>query len=118
LWSFPLAGPGVIKRAEGPTGGIFPGALVAGLPGLQLFDSLAVDAEGNICVATLVNGGITSISPDGSKIVHYAAPDLLTTNICFGGRDMTDAYLTLSSTGKLVKAKWPTAGLKLNFLNT
>jgi gluconolactonase len=117
LWAFPLAAPGEIKRAEGPTGGIFPGRLVAGLPGLQLFDSLAVDGEGNICVATLVNGGITSISPDGQKITHYAAPDILTTNICFGGSDMTTAYLTLSSTGKLVRAQWPVAGLKLNFLN-
>ncbi len=117
LWAFPLAGPGEVRRADGPTGGVFPGQLVAGLPGLQLFDSLAVDGEGNICVATLVNGGITSISPDGAKITHYAAPDLLTTNICFGGADMTTAYLTLSSTGKLVKARWPTAGLKLNFLN-
>jgi len=117
LWGFDLAAPGQIKRPDGPLGGIFPGRVIAGLPGLQLFDSLAVDGEGNICVATLVNGGITSISPDGGRIEHFSAPDLLTTNICFGGADMTDAYVTLSSTGKLVKAKWPRAGLKLNFLN-
>lgn len=118
LWAFDLAGPGQLKKASGAVGGVFPGRLVAGLPGLQLFDSLAVDAEGNICVATLVNGGITSIAPDGGRIEHFAFPDLLTTNICFGGADMTDAYITLSSTGRLVKAKWPKPGLKLNFLNT
>ena len=30
-----------------------------GFPGFQLLDSLAVDADGNVCVATLVNGGVT-----------------------------------------------------------
>jgi len=117
LWAFPLASPGVVKREGGPVGGVFPGRLVAGLAGLQLFDSLAVDVEGNICVATIVNGGITSISPDGSKIVHTPFADFLTTNICFGGHDLTDAYVTLSSSGKLVKTKWPHPGLALNFLN-
>ena len=29
--------------------------------------------------------------------------------------DMRDAYITLSGTGKLVKARWPRPGLKLNF---
>ena len=41
-------------------------------PGFQLFDSLAVDGAGNVCVATLVNGGITVISPDGGSIEHVA----------------------------------------------
>lgn len=92
-------------------------SLVAGLPGYQLFDSLAVDAEGNVCVATLVNGGITSISPDGSRIEHFATDDPLTTNICFGGEDLHTAYITLSSSGRLVKAEWARPGLPLNFLN-
>ena len=38
------------------------GTLLAGLPGFQLLDSLAVDGDGNVCVATLVNGGITVLS--------------------------------------------------------
>jgi gluconolactonase len=29
---------------------------------------------------------------------------------------MRDAYITLSGTGKLVKARWPRPGLKLNFM--
>ena len=72
------------------------GELVAGLPGYQLFDSLAVDAEGNICVATLFNGGITVISPDGKSIEHVPMPDVYTTNLCFGGKDLRTAYVTLS----------------------
>jgi gluconolactonase len=67
-----------------------------------------------VCSATILNGGITVFSPDGT-FEHVAFPDVLTTNICFGGADMRDAYITLSGTGRLVKARWPRPGLKLNF---
>ena len=68
-----------------------------------------------MCVGTIVNGGITSISPDGSKIEHTAFPDPLVTNICFGGAELRTAYVTLSGTGRLVTCEWPTAGLPLCF---
>jgi gluconolactonase len=73
-----------------------------------------VEVNGNVCSATLLNGGITIFAPDGA-FEHVALPDPLTTNICFGGADMRDAYITLSGTGKLVKVRWPRPGLKLNF---
>lgn len=110
LWSYALAAPG--QLGEQPP--FQPGAVVANLPGYQLVDSLAVEAGGKVCVATIINGGITAIDPDGS-IEHFAFPDLITTNICFGGADMRDAWITCSSTGKLYKARWPRPGLKLNF---
>lgn len=83
-----------------------------------MFDSLAVDGDGNICVATLLNGGITVHSPDGQGVKFVAMDDRLTTNICFGGEDLKTAFITLSSTGKLVCCEWETSGLPLNFLNT
>ena len=61
----------------------------------------------------VINGGITAFDPNGGT-EHFPFPDLITTNICFGGRDMKTAYITLSWTGKLVAVDWPTAGLKLN----
>jgi len=85
--------------------------VLCGLPGYQLLDSLAVDGSGWICVATLVNGGITAISPDGSQVEHHATGDLITTNVCFGGEDLRTAYVTLSSTGRLVSMEWPRLGL-------
>ena len=88
------------------------------MPGYQLFDSLAVDGEGNVCVATLVNGGITVIAPSGEVLQHIAVDDRITTNICFGGPDLKTAYITLSGTGRLVKMDWPRGGAKLNYLNT
>jgi len=106
-----LSGPGEIRPHASPN----RGHLLVGLPGLQLLDSLAVDAVGNVCVATLVNGGITIISPDGSTTRHVPMPDPLTTNLCFGGADLQTAFITLSGTGKLVAMRWPTPGLRLAF---
>jgi gluconolactonase len=113
VWAWDLSGPGQIAGGVGfgPGGG----SLLAGLPGFQLFDSLAVDGAGNVCVATLVNGGITVISPDGLSIEHVAMPDVITTNICFGGPDLRTAYITLSGTGRLVAMQWPRPGLKLSY---
>ncbi len=88
-------------------------AVLYGLPGYQLLDSLAVDGEGWVCVATLVNGGITAISPDGSEVEFYETADPITTNICFGGDDLRTAYVTCSSSGRLVSFPWPRPGLRL-----
>lgn len=112
LFAWDLAGAGKIHPNPASANGSY---LVAGLPGMQLFDSLAVDAFGNICVATLINGGITIISPTGDSTEHIPMPDPFTTNICFGGNDHRTAYITLSGTGKLVATQWPTAGLKLAY---
>ncbi len=112
VFAWNLSAPGQVEPNPLSTNG---GTLLAGLPGMQLLDSLAIDAEGNVCVATLVNGGITVISPDGQSIEHIAMPDLLTTNICFGGAELRTAFITLSATGRLVATEWATAGLKLAF---
>ena len=111
LWAFEVSGPGEVVQS--PIGGP-AGRCVAVQPYHCFFDSLAVQANGDVCVATILNGGITTITPAGVS-THTPLPDLITTNICFGGADMRDAYITLSSTGKLIKARWPEPGLKLNF---
>jgi gluconolactonase len=108
-WDVPE--PGTVPPAPFGNGG----ALLAGLEGMQLFDSLAVDGEGWVCVATLVNGGITSISPDGATIEHTPTGDPLTTNICFGGPDLRTAFITLSAFGRLGSMPWPRVGLKLPY---
>jgi gluconolactonase len=79
------------------------------------FDSLAVEASGNICVATLMTGGISVISPAGELVEFVPMPDRMTTNICFGGPELRTAFITLSLTGKLVATPWARPGLKLNF---
>jgi gluconolactonase len=110
LWAFDVAETGVLAPGQG----FAPGRVVCNLPDYQLLDSLAVEAGGKVCVATIINGGITAFDPSGTT-EHYPVPDLVVTNICFGGADMTTAWITASSTGKLYRAKWPRPGLKLNF---
>ena len=110
LWAFDVEAPGVL----GPPAGFAAGHAVHNLQGVQFLDSLAVEAGGKVCVATIRNGGITAFDPDGT-VEHYPVPDFITTNICFGGPDMKTAWITASSTGKLYKTTWPRPGLKLNF---
>jgi gluconolactonase len=112
----PILKPGVLGKQPWPSP--HGGRLVADPGGrYQRFDSLAVEADGNICVATLIHGGITVISPDGAAIEHLPMPDLYTTNICFGGPDLRTAYITLSNSGRLVALDWPRPGLPLHHLN-
>ena len=115
LWAFPLAEPGVLKRARAdrPDGG----RLLQGRNSYFLFDSLAVDVEGGVCVATLIEGGITTLSPQNKAPSFVPMADPLTTNICFGGTGLQTAFITLSSIGQLVSMPWDTPGLPLNFLN-
>lgn len=110
LWAFDITGEGEV--APGALGG--SGRVIAVQPYHCYFDSLAVQANGDVCVATILNGGITTITPAGAS-THTPFPDPITTNIAFGGADMRDAYVTFSGTGKLAKVRWPAPGLKLNF---
>ena len=75
LWAFDIASPGVL--AEPPP--FQPGRVVCNLPGYQLLDSLAVEAGGKVCVATIINGGVTAFDPNGST-EHFAFPDILCTS--------------------------------------
>ncbi|MDX8354136.1 SMP-30/gluconolactonase/LRE family protein [Cognatiyoonia sp. IB215182] len=111
LWALEITGPGQVK--PGPLPGM-PGNVVQTLPGYQWLDSLKVEADGRVCVGTIFNGGITVFSLDGST-EHVAIPDLFTTNMCFGGADMQDLWITASSTGKIYKTRWPRPGLKLAY---
>lgn len=113
VWAFNLTAPGVIKKHTGPTP--HGGRLLCTVPGYQRLDSLAVDAEGNICIGTLITGQITVVSPKGGVVRSVPMPDTHVTNLCFGGPGLRTAYVTLSGKGQLVSVPWPVSGLKLNF---
>jgi gluconolactonase len=110
LYSWNITAPGEV--ADNALGGV-----LCGLPGFQLFDSLGVDSDGNVVVATLVTGGLTVISPAGEVLDQVLTGDPMTTNVCWGGDDLGTAYVTCSASGRLVSLPWPRPGLKLNFLN-
>jgi gluconolactonase len=102
-----------------PAGQRGPETLVCGLPGDQLFDSLAVTAAGTVCIGTLLRGCVTEVSADGTEVVQHFLPsalsDKMVTNICFGGEDLRTAYITVAETGRLIACTWPTPGTPLAF---
>lgn len=112
LMKFNVTAPGEVALDAGPGG---PGIPLYRPAGYKFFDSLAVEASGNVCVATIGESGISVVSPAGELVEFVATPDIFTTNIAFGGEDMRDAYITLSGTGKLVKTRWARPGLKLEY---
>jgi gluconolactonase len=78
---------------------------------------LAVDSEGNVCVATLVTGGITVVTESGDvkAVVIVPGSDPLITNVCFGGPNLQTAYITASGTGALHATEWFCPGFALPF---
>ena len=116
LWAFELTAPGEIRREPWPSPN--GGRLVAGLPDAHYPDSLAIDAAGNLCVASFNQCGIWEIAPDGSSRIFRPVPDFYTTNIAFGGSDLRTAFVTLSCTGRLVSFRWPCPGQPLPYVNS
>lgn len=127
-WSETVTGRVMRRRVVGPgelapTSGISAATVVRGrdidaetllgavAPPRQL-DSLAVDGEGYVAVATLLVGGLTVFAPSGASL-SVPLPDRLVTNVCFGGADMHTAFVTLAETGCVVALGWPRAGLPL-----
>ncbi|GLZ47065.1 hypothetical protein Acsp06_32500 [Actinomycetospora sp. NBRC 106375] len=107
LWAWDVTGPGQLG----------PRQLLHGFDGFQPLDSLAVDGEGNVCVATLMTGAVSVVAPDGTLLRQVPVPehDPYVTNICFAGSGSRTAWVTSSGRGVLYATEWDTAGLDLAF---
>jgi len=118
IWEWTVVAPGELAASDGERSGA---NLLYDAPEGHLFDSLAVDGDGWVCVATLGQGGITAVAPDGSAAEHLPVDDFITTNICFADRtpdgdddpEWRTAYVTASSTGRLLAARWSRPGRAL-----
>jgi len=113
LWAWDIVGPGLVRKDPWPSSN--GGRVLCQFPGYRRLDSIATTAAGNICVATLVSGEITTVSPTGEIIRAVKMPERMPTNICFGGPGMKTAFITLSLTGKLAAIEWDEPGLVLPF---
>ncbi|MEO5900359.1 MAG: SMP-30/gluconolactonase/LRE family protein [Ilumatobacteraceae bacterium] len=114
VWTWDIESPGVVVDDATSPG---PGRLLYNFVGYQLLDSMAIDGDGNVCVATLVTGAISVISPAGVLLDQYVVPepDFFVTNVAFGGEGYRDAYITSSGRGLLYRMTWPRDGLQLNY---
>jgi gluconolactonase len=115
IWWWDIAQDGSLAEGSTPFGS-GRGNLLRGFGGYQLLDSMAIEVDGNICQATVLDSGVAVVS-DVGELVDFIAndEDLMTTNICFGGEDLRTAYITSSGKGLLLTMSWPRAGLRLNF---
>ena len=114
LYSYQIIGEGEVKKMDFPSS-VNGGILMNIEGGLKRFDSLAVEKNGYVCVGTLVDGGISVISPSSGLVEFWSLDDPYITNICFGGDYFKTAFITASYQGILLKANWHREGLKLNF---
>lgn len=116
LWTVTITDPAKDPCKIDPAKFAFaPADIVQTLPGLQWVDSLKVEAQGKVCVGTLITGGITIFDPADGSTERIDVPDIMTTNLCFGGADMRDVWITASSTGIIYRGRWPRPGLKLAY---
>ena len=116
LYSYEIVGEGEVKKLSFPES-INGGCLLNKEGGIKRFDSLALENNGNVCVATLITGGISVITPHGELLEFIKFEDPYITNICFGSENLKKAYITASYEGKLLEVDWGREGLPLNFLN-
>ena len=113
IWTWEIEGPGALRREPWPSP--HGGRMLCQLPGFTRLDSLAITAAGNIVVAALYSSTITTVNPAGETVDVLPVPDAMPTNICFGGDDMSTAYITLSTTGRLVQMPWREPGEPLPY---
>jgi gluconolactonase len=109
-----IESPGVLRESEDP---FHVGNVRYSFTGYERLDSLAVDSEGNVVVATLGTGCVTAITPQGRVRAVLPVPqyDPMVTNVCFGGDKLRTAFITSSGVGKLYAADWHCPGLRLHF---
>lgn len=103
VWAWPVLGPGRLGEAR----------LVRQFDTPARLDGMAVTASGNLVVATLVVGALTAMDTQGRMLASVEVDDPMPTNLAFGGADGRDLYVTLGSTGRLVRMRWPEPGASL-----
>lgn len=56
-------------------------------------DGIVLDEKGNLYLA---GDGVTVFNPAGKKVAHINIPEKWTANLCFGGKDKKDLFITAS----------------------
>ncbi|MGH2564511.1 MAG: SMP-30/gluconolactonase/LRE family protein [Ginsengibacter sp.] len=77
------------------------------LSGKKLFanqgsDGMTIDNDGNIY---LTGNGVTVYNKEGNLIEHIPIPEDWTANVCFGGKNMDDLFITASKSVYVLKTK-------------
>lgn len=60
----------------------------------QTADGITLDSRGNLYAA---GNGVTVYNPSGAKIAHIPIPEKWTANLCFGGKNRDQLFITAST---------------------
>jgi gluconolactonase len=101
--AYTISAPGMLSDTTGH--------ILATIPGQFILDNIAVEQSGNLVIATVIKGGLVTISPNGRLLDFMRLPDMAVTAVAFGGAGMKALFATLSTTGKIVAIPWPRPGL-------
>lgn len=70
-------------------------------------DGMTIDTEGNVY---LTGDGVPVFDPSGKQIAHIKVPEPWTANVCFGGKDRNELYITASTALYRIKTTKTGAG--------
>jgi gluconolactonase len=127
FWELELARPGELKERSPKPPTPTPNILSGQLHKASILDSLRLDEEGNVYVATMlpegenpiVPGGITVLSPKGETLDYIELPaefpEPLPSSLCFGGPDRRTAFITCAGTGRILSCRMRIPGLRAAF---
>jgi len=110
IWLFAVTGPGqAVLQSE------FCTLPVADTTGWQGPDGMALDAEGNLYVAHLGAGFVRVYDPNGTLIDSIRTGGSRPTNVCFGGPDLDELYVTVDDLGIMIAIRLGVVGQRLHF---
>jgi gluconolactonase len=116
-----LSAPGKVKCNPATLDGAY--ILNSSLPGAAILDSMRLDEEGNVYVATMLPGGLDPLRPGGIAVISphgkilddieliHGIPEPLPSNLCFGGPDRKTAFITCAGTGRILSCRMRIPGL-------
>jgi gluconolactonase len=102
IWRLPITPDGGVIRV---------GRFIAMSGGLAGPDGMALDTKGNLVVAHAGMGTVWIFSRLGEPLLRIRSPrGLGTTNVCFGGPENRDIFITESETGTVLRTRWEYPG--------
>lgn len=97
LWAWEVLGPGRLGAAR----------LVHRFPHPARLDGRTALPSGDLLVATLVIGQLTTLTPEGGVVTTTDVGDPFVTNVCLADPLGQEVLVTLGSTGRLLRMQTP-----------
>ena len=104
LLGLDIDGPGRLSTRT------YPDGVQAPLHEGSFADSLKLQADGKVCVCSLLRPGGITIADRSGHTEFLGFPDRFVCNLAFGGPDMREGWIMLSGLGKIAKVRWPSPG--------